>query len=473
MPQPLERLLSPTGTSDDAITSNDLDNLRQAGFVSVESIVYATRKSMLEVRGISLRKYELIFKRAIELCSSMMGFKSAQTIHKEREERLLKISTGSNKFDALLDGGIELGSLTEVYGSSGSGKTQLCHTLAVTCQLPIKQGGCGIESGRCIFIDTEGTFRPRKIKDIARRYGLNQNECLENILVASCHNSEHQEMLIRQAASIVVKNKYSLIVVDSISHTLRNEYIGLDQLAPRQQQLAKQLRLLKDLASINNCACLITNQMVDEVSSLHQSSGSKSSPVGGHVLAHASTSRIYLSRSSSLREATDRVCRITKSPYLPEEETVFSITDFGIRDRQVLSIELCPNQKQNSDDSESSSIANDSNNNEVSIHLEDKPNEEIIELDAANDPVEEISFTQVMTQPRPGREALLTSKRRFIGTLPPQALELVPRDSESSGSGAKQKRPSNSGALDAGGWKSSSDDDDDYNRTLQEFKKRK
>jgi hypothetical protein len=67
-------------------------------------------------------------------------------------------------------GGIETGSLTEIFGEFRTGKTQLCHTLCVTCQLPLDQGG---GEGKALYIDTEGTFRPQRLVTIAERFGLN------------------------------------------------------------------------------------------------------------------------------------------------------------------------------------------------------------------------------------------------------------------------------------------------------------
>ena len=77
-------------------------------------------------------------------------------------------------FCTLLSGGFETGSITELYGEFRTGKTQLCHTLCVTCQLPLSRGG---GEGKALYVDTEGTFRPERLKDIAARYGLRGTAC--------------------------------------------------------------------------------------------------------------------------------------------------------------------------------------------------------------------------------------------------------------------------------------------------------
>lgn len=84
-----------------------------------------------------------------------MGFTTATEMHQRRSE-LISITTGSKQLDTLLAGGVETGSITEIFGEFRTGKSQICHTLAVTCQLPFDMGG---GEGKCLYIDTEGTFR--------------------------------------------------------------------------------------------------------------------------------------------------------------------------------------------------------------------------------------------------------------------------------------------------------------------------
>ena len=73
---------------------------------------------------------------------------------------------------------METGSLTELYGEFRTGKTQLCHTLCVICQLPVEQGG---GEGKALYIDTEGTFRPERLSQISQRFGLDPNDVMDNV----------------------------------------------------------------------------------------------------------------------------------------------------------------------------------------------------------------------------------------------------------------------------------------------------
>ena len=96
-------------------------------------------------------------------------------IRLEMAKDIIMVSSGSNALDTLLGGGIETGSITEVFGEFRTGKTQLCHTLCVMAQRPLDQGGA---EGKALYVDTEGTFRPQKLVAIAERFEMNPTEVL-------------------------------------------------------------------------------------------------------------------------------------------------------------------------------------------------------------------------------------------------------------------------------------------------------
>mmetsp|Transcript_3195 Transcript_3195/g.4955 ORF Transcript_3195/g.4955 Transcript_3195/m.4955 type:complete len:210 (+) Transcript_3195:22-651(+) len=164
------------------ISESDLERLLENGFCTVQSISHATVRKLMEIRGISEEKALKLKAIVNDICP--IGFKSAKAVGKERE-KVVMISTGSKDLDAILNGGIETGSLTEVFGEFRTGKTQLCHTMCVTCQLPMSEGGF---AGKAMYIDTEGTFRPQKIKAIAERFNLDADAVLENVAIARVHN---------------------------------------------------------------------------------------------------------------------------------------------------------------------------------------------------------------------------------------------------------------------------------------------
>lgn len=256
-----------------------------------------------------------------------MGFKTASVVARNRAD-LLSITTGSRELDKLLGGGLETGSITEVFGEFRTGKTQIGHTLAVTCQLPISQGGA---EGKCLYIDTEGTFRPERLIAIAERFGMDANACLDNVAYARAFNTDHQMRLLIDASAIMAENRFSLVIVDSATALYRTDYSGRGELASRQMHLAKFLRHLLRMADEFGVAVLITNQVVANVDGgamLFQADTKK--PIGGNIIAHASTTRLYLRKG----RGESRVCKIYDSPCLPEGEAMFAIKADGITDSE-------------------------------------------------------------------------------------------------------------------------------------------
>jgi len=225
---------------------------------------------------------------------------------------------------AILVGGFETGAITELFGEFRSGKSQICHSLAVTCQLPIEQGG---GEGKAMYIDTEGTFRPERLLDCATRYGLEGGAVLDNVAYARAYNTDHQYSLLLQAAAMMSESRYALLVIDSATALYRTDYSGRGELAPRQMHLARFLRLLQRLADEFGVAVVITNQVVAQVDGMSMQPDAKK-PIGGNILAHASTTRLYLRKG----KGETRICKVYDSPCLPESEAKFAILTDGIGD---------------------------------------------------------------------------------------------------------------------------------------------
>lgn len=303
------------------ITSADLKKLKERGFHTVESVAHATRKELAEIKGISDQKVEKLLASAHKMVD--MGFSSASEIHQQRQE-ILHLTTGSKDLDDLLRGGIETGSITEIFGEFRTGKTQLCHTLCVTTQLPLEQGGA---EGKAMYIDTEGTFRPERLVEIAEKYGLDGQDVLDNVAYARAYNSEHQLQLLTEAAGMLSETRFGLIIIDSATGLYRTDYSGRGELSARQMHLAKFLRALANLAAQFGVACVITNQVVAQVDG-GAMFGDNKKPIGGNIIAHASTTRLYFRKG----RGENRVCKIYDSPCLPEGEATFAIHGAGIGD---------------------------------------------------------------------------------------------------------------------------------------------
>nr|AAZ94621.1 Rad51 [Trypanosoma cruzi] len=305
------------------IASADIKKLMESGFYTVESVAYAPKKNILAVKGISETKADKIMAECAKLVP--MGFTSAVVYHEARKE-IIMVTTGSREVDKLLGGGIETGGITELLGEFRTGKTQLCHTLCVTCQLPISQGGA---EGMALYIDTEGTFRPERLVAVAERYKLDPQDVLSNVACARAFNTDHQQQLLLQASAMMAENRFAIIIVDSATALYRTDYSGRNELAARQMHLGKFLRSLHNLAEEYGVAVVVTNQVVANVdgsAQMFQADAKK--PIGGHIMAHASTTRLSLRKG----RGEQRIMKVYDSPCLAEAEAIFGIYEDGVGD---------------------------------------------------------------------------------------------------------------------------------------------
>ncbi|KAF8926721.1 recombinase rad51 [Dissophora ornata] len=293
------------------IQKADIEKLKSAGYYTVESIAYTPKKALLLIKGISEAKADKIITEATEF--------------HERRSGMLQITTGSGELDKLLGGGIETGAITELFGEFRTGKSQLCHMLAVTCQLPLTMNGA---EGRCLYIDTEGTFRPERLLSIAERYNLKGEEVLENVAYARAYNTDHQMNLLVQAAAMMSESRFALLIVDSATSLYRTDFSGRGELSARQMHMARFLRNLQRLADEFGIAVVITNQVVAQVDGMAMFNADSKKPIGGNIMAHSSTTRLSLRKA----RGENRVCKIYDSPCLPESEAQFSIGPHGIAD---------------------------------------------------------------------------------------------------------------------------------------------
>lgn len=303
----------------------DIKKLKAVGICTIKGVQMTTRKRLCAIKGISEAKVDKI-KEIIAKVAGGAGFLTALEVC-EKRRYVFRVSTGSKEFDKLMGGGVESMAITEVFGEFRTGKTQLSHTLCVTCQLGDENG---YGAGKAIFIDTENTFRPDRLRAIADRFNVDHSTVLENILYARAFTSEHQmEMLDQVAAKFHEEaGAYKLLVVDSIMALFRVDFSGRGELADRQQKLAQMLSKLQKISEEYNVAVFITNQMTADPGAAMSFQADPKKPIGGHILAHASTTRIALRKG----RGEIRIAKIYDSPDQPENEATFAITAGGITD---------------------------------------------------------------------------------------------------------------------------------------------
>ncbi|MBM4240274.1 MAG: DNA repair and recombination protein RadA [Euryarchaeota archaeon] len=294
--------------------------LREAGFADTMRLATTTAKELSVKAEIGEGVAEKVIEAARK--TEQIDFETAFDVM-ERRRNVGRITSGSTALNELIGGGIETQAITEVFGEFGSGKSQIAHELAVTVQLPIEKGGL---DGECVFIDTENTFRPERIKQILDSFELDEEEVLQKIHIARAYNSSHQILMADKVNELIQSGtNIRLVIVDSLTAHFRAEYVGRESLASRQQKLNQHLHTLQNIANTYNIAVFVTNQVQARPDAFF---GSPTKAIGGHVLGHAATYRIWLKKGL----AGKRIARLVDSPHLPEGECVFKIVTEGITD---------------------------------------------------------------------------------------------------------------------------------------------
>ncbi|MBE5728207.1 DNA repair and recombination protein RadA [Candidatus Parvarchaeota archaeon] len=296
--------------------------LKNAGYVDIISLATANPLTVAEVCEIGETTARKIIAEARE--EAKMNFMSGLEFEDKRKQ-VQRITTGSKALDILLGGGVETQAITEFYGEYGSGKSQVAFQLSINAQLPPEKGGLG---GHVIWIDTEGTFRPSRVEQLAIAQNLDPKTVLENIKIGRAYSSDHQILLVDKIPDIINADpKVKLVIVDSMMALFRAEYVGRGTLADRQQKVNVIMHNLQRLADRFNLAVYVTNQVMARPDVLF---GDPTVAVGGHIIGHVATYRVYLRKGKK----GVRVARLVDSPNLPEGEATFEVTSEGVKDAE-------------------------------------------------------------------------------------------------------------------------------------------
>lgn len=295
------------------------EKLRSAGIDTLEKVAVYLPHDLSDLTGISVETSKKAIAAAQE--ATTIDYTTGAEVNDVRKS-MGKITTGSKSLDELIGGGVETNAITEVYGKFASGKTQLAFQLSVDAQLPRDQGGL---DGSVLFIDTEGTFRPERIEAIALDKGLDPVKALEDIMVVRATTTDQQILTAERADKLIVEKNIKLIIVDSVTSLFRAEFLGRGALGERQQKLNGHIHRLQSLADKFNIAVYITNQVMDNPGILF---GDPTTPIGGNVIAHAATTRLYMRKSKEDK----RIVRLVDSPSMPDGECVIKVTPNGVTD---------------------------------------------------------------------------------------------------------------------------------------------
>jgi DNA repair protein RadA len=304
------------------------ERLDKAGIKSIKEIAIRGAVDISKETGLDSEECSLMCNWAT-LQLEQQGiipkrFSSAAQLYENRRNSAFApfIPTGSKELDKLFGegNGIETGALTEFYGASATGKTQICFTLCAMVQHEL--------NGKAIYIDTENSFRPERIEAIANARGFDSQRILKNIHIVRALNSSYQEYIIKKAIARFIEKEekdIKLLVVDSMIAHYRAEFSGRAMLSERQQRLNNLMSTLSRIAQVYKIAVVVTNQIQATPDDLNSN---RITPIGGNVMEHASTYRINLRHHIE----NSRTARLVKSPCHCNVDAEFAISDKGVSD---------------------------------------------------------------------------------------------------------------------------------------------
>ncbi|MFX1251551.1 MAG: DNA repair and recombination protein RadA [Promethearchaeota archaeon] len=294
-----------------------------AHYSSLAMLAFSSPEEVAKACNIGIRKAQDILKAARE-AANVKPITAAELLDQTAEHP--KITTGSQNLDEILGGGISTGGITEFSGSYGTGKTQLAFQLCITTQLTEDRGGL---EGSVYFIDSEGTFSPRRLAEMVvfGGYDSNPKKFLGNVIVSRALNASHQVLLVEEADKLIKSKNIKLIVVDSVAAHFRVEFTGQKEIPRRQQILMRWADTLRQYVDSYGIGVMITNQVIANPDALLSSDSLE--PALGYAWGHRPTHRVLLRKS----RGSARIARVFDSPELAEREAVFFITTGGIRDR--------------------------------------------------------------------------------------------------------------------------------------------
>lgn len=240
------------------------------------------------------------------------------------KEKFQQIKFNVESLDTLTGGGIDIGSVTEIFGEAGSGKTQICMQLALNCVLPKENGGL---AGRTIHISTDKQFAIQRLYQMAsslrERVNLPDLELLDNIDIMEFSSKEELRVFVSVSLPQRLEQfaNIRLVIIDSIAGIFRHEtnYIA------RADEMRGVVQKLERLADDHNFAIIMTN---------HVTSGIDDSCLGTAFENLVST-KLKIKNTEEYRTSKSGISRVRLldvifSPRLPCRRERFLISSSGI-----------------------------------------------------------------------------------------------------------------------------------------------
>ncbi|MBY9020014.1 MAG: AAA family ATPase [Candidatus Lokiarchaeota archaeon] len=252
--------------------------------------------------------------------SNIIGKKTIKSeIDKTKLERTL-ISTSSKNFNKVIGGGFISGKVYVVFGANKTGKTQICHQLSVQAFE---------KSFKVVYLDTENTFRPERVQQLAESNKYDSNKTLKNIYVSKIMSNNALLLKLNEMDLMIKSSNVRLLIVDSI-----NNFFRIERIDKQISFLKAKTTFIKILEKINNLTQrfqLITILTAQVTPNFNEDAVVKEFPVGIQYLNHFFSEVLYL----SYKEQDKVYIHLVNSHFLPEKKVVYSITKRGIEDYKM------------------------------------------------------------------------------------------------------------------------------------------
>lgn len=296
-----------------------LEKLKKARLNTVNAVAILTEIELVSYTGFTIELAQSIIQQARDIISP--GFITAEDLSARQVQQEL-LHTGSKQFNRILGGGVRPQAITELIGEWGSSKTQICITMAV---IAASQGK------NVAVIDTEGTFLPERIDQVAKGRGYDPMDIKKKIRIARAYTAEHLHELTKHLPTLVSDFDIKLIILDSIITHFRSEYLGLGNLAMRQQKLAEIIHALQRTSDGFGVPVVVTNQVQTKVGVLF---GDPNQGAGGNIMGHGGTYRVMLRKGKEDKNTGNRtiLAQVIDASHLPEEKIRYMISEAGIVD---------------------------------------------------------------------------------------------------------------------------------------------
>jgi len=307
----------------EGIMEEEIIKLKQIGLFDVGKLANVDIRELTNKKIFSVIRAEELKKLAQQKISeetgSLFGFKMGGELKKDFDERSV-LKTHQPKLDEILGGGFETKKVYELYGTKGTGKTNLLHQLICLSRRPVDKGG--LDSPATIYLDVEGNFSQKRLEDMAPFWGVNHESIMKSIAKANPKTSDELVSLCEnQIEKIVKETSARLILLDSIASHFRSEYgKNLDLLPERQQKINRVLHAFKRAATRNNLLVIVVNQV-----------SFKDNPALGHVAGHESQIRLKIEKN----DGQDRQITVEKAVDLPVKTESFVMTEWGFLDPDI------------------------------------------------------------------------------------------------------------------------------------------